>query len=239
MKTFVLALTCVLIVAPSVGQASDSDSFHGITVTGDCLAKVTQDRGAITVTSSVKAADAKKAAQDAIARHERAKADIDGLKLKDASKQTLALTLVEDCEYVGNGQRTCTGYRATLATRFETSDIPRLGDVIATALKTESQEVSGLETFVSPSKNKEAREACLETATRNAFSKAQKLAQGAGVTLGKLVSLSEDVQTGPIGVPFERRLSNARSMAAADAAPSIDSQAEDLRVTVSALYAIN
>ena len=74
-----------------------------------------------------------------------------------------------------------TGVQTCALPIFETSDIARLGDIIAAASKSGTQEISGLSTFVSPSAMQSAREACLETATRNAASKALKLASGAGV----------------------------------------------------------
>ncbi len=234
LSLFLMAATATA----SVASADERQFVPGITVTGECLTKVAQDRGAVTVSSSVVQADARKATEEAIARHERVKKDVAALNLPDFAKQTLSMNVNEECDYNGN-RRVCTGYRATVSTRFETSDIPRLGDVIAAASKSGTQDISGLSTFASPGALKKAREACLEVATKNAADKAQKLAAGAGVSLGKLVNLAEDGQAPlEVAVPQFR----ARAMAdgvAAMSAPSIDSQAEDLRVSVVALYAFN
>lgn len=218
--------------------ADERPLVQGITVTGDCLTKVAQDRGAVTVTSSVVQADARKATEEAISRHERVKSDVSALNLKDFSKQTLSMNVNEECEY-NNNRRICTGYRASISTRFETSDIARLGDIIAAASKSGTQEISGLTTFVSPRSMQTAREACLETATRNAASKALKLASGAGVSLGKLINLSEQGTSLPEPPqPAFRGRAMAEGVSAMSA-PSIDTQAEDLQVSVVALYAFN
>jgi len=209
----------------------------GITVTGECLTKVAQDRGAVTIGSSSVSKDARKAAEEAFKAHETIKADVAALKLKDAEQRTVATTVSEECTYPHDGKRICTGYRATISTRFETSDIPRLGDILAVAAKNGAEEVSQLETFVSPDKDKEARESCLEVATRNALRKAQKLASGAGVSLGKLEAINEGFEEATVMPRFAQRRGLADVAMAA--APSIETQAEDLRVTVTAVYAIN
>lgn len=239
MKISIAAILTLLATATlTTASADERPLVQGITVTGECLTKVAQDRGAVTVSSSVVQADARKATDEAIERHERVKKDVAALNLKDFSKQTLSMSVNEECEYNGN-RRICTGYRATVSTRFETSDIPRLGDVIAAASKSGTQDISGLSTFASPTALKTAREACLETATRNATDKARKLAAGAGVSLGKLINLAEEGQQSPDGpAPMYRARALSENVAAM-AAPSIDTQAEDLRVSVVALFAFN
>jgi uncharacterized protein YggE len=215
----------------------DTRDPRGITVTGECLSKVAQDRGAVTIGSSVVAKDARKATEEAVKSHEVIKADIAALKLKDATQQTVQTSVYEECSYPHDGKKICTGFRSTISTRFETSDIPRLGDVIAAAAKYGAQDISQLETFVSPTKDKEAREACLEVATKNALGKAQKLASGAGVSLGKLIALSESSTESRVVPQFARGKTYADVAAAS--APSIDTQPEDLRVTVTAVYGID
>ena len=235
-------LIFLAIGSTTLAPLANGDTLHptpsGITVTGECLKKVSQDRGAVTVGTSIVAQKASAAAERAIEAHEHIKVDVAKLKLKDSTQQTANYSVSEECTYNG-GKRLCTGYRANISTRFETSDIPRLGDVIAVAAQHGSEDISQLQTFVSREKLKESREACLETATQNAAAKALKLATGAGVKLGKLLSLSEN--TAPGGAfPIYQRNNNMemKSMSLAASAPSIDSQAEDLQVSVSANYNI-
>jgi uncharacterized protein YggE len=171
--------------------------------------------------------------------HEKLKAEIRALKLPDMEVDTANYAVNQECSYNSKSERTCTGYRATLGTRFETSDIPSLGEIISVASQNGAQDVSDLATFVSPAKLKAEREGCLETATQNAKAKALRLAAGAGVTLGKLLSLSERGDGGP-SYPMQGRAFSALSSIpeASAGVPSIDAKPTDLTVSVTSMYAI-
>jgi uncharacterized protein YggE len=218
---------------------ADDASTRGITVTGECLKKIPQDRGAVTVASSFVAPTPRDAAQKAIAAHEKIKSAILSLKLADLQVETANYSVFQECSYSAKSERVCTGYRATLSTRFETSDIPSLGEIISTASSQGAQDVSDLEMFVSSAKLKVEREGCLEIATQNAKDKATRLAAGAGVTLGKILSLQEGLGDSPHFPVQGRMFATAKGMAASDtSAPSIDAKPVDLTVSVTATYGI-
>jgi uncharacterized protein YggE len=125
-----------------------------------------------------------------------------------------------------------------MATRFETSEISRLGDIIAVASEQSSEEVSELQTIVSPALMQRERESCLENATRNARAKAAMIAKGAGVKLGRVLSIREAGEDMPIS-PIPRGFAMTRAVAEeASAAPSIEAKPLDIRVTVSVVFAI-
>lgn len=225
------------IATPSLVSAEASET-KGISVTGECLKKVTQDRGGVSLGTSALAEKAGDAAEQTIKAHEKMKADVTKLGLRDFTAETEGYGVSQECSY-DEGKRKCSGFRATLSTRFETSDLARLGDIVAVGSKHGSQEVSQLTTFVSPEKMKTERESCLETATKNAAAKAQKLAAGAGVHLGKLIALSEAAEVGQPPYPVARGRAFALGAEAdAAASPSIDAKAQDIQVSVNALYAI-
>lgn len=206
-----------------------------IQVSGECLKKVAQDRGSITVTTSIVASTPQEASQQATQSHERIKEELKKLKLSDAALETVNYSVTQECSY-DQGKRMCQGYRATYATRFETSEIGRIGEVISLATKSPSREVSDLQTFVSPAKLKSERATCLEVATADAHSKALSLARGAQVTLGDLRFLGESGDAGhPIPIMSRSTLALAHSDAAV-AAPSVETKPIDLRVTVLARY---
>jgi uncharacterized protein YggE len=212
----------------------------GITVVGECLAKVVQDRASVTVASSTVAPNSQEASKKTILAHEALKKEVRQLGLPDFAADTADYSVQQECSYEG-GKRRCEGYRARIATRFETSDLARIGDVIAVSSRLGSEEVSGLETFASPAKLKEVREACLETATRNAGAKAQKIATGAGVSLGKLASVEERTahDGAPIPFPRHRQFGEVAMAEAVSAAPSVESKPIDLEVKVTAHYSID
>ena len=210
----------------------------GIMVTGECLTKVTQDTGSVTIGSSALSPSSKECSEKVIKAHEAIKKSVRDLNLPELAVETAEYSVQQECSY-HEGKRHCQGFRAHLATRFETSDIARLGDVIAVSSSAGAEDVSGLTIFASPSKIKMARESCLETAMKDALAKAQKLANGAGIKLGKLLSVVEGGGH-DLGepMPMARRVGAAMMAEASAAAPSVDSKPLDVRVEVVARYAV-
>jgi uncharacterized protein YggE len=192
------------------------------------------------VASTTVAINSQDASKKTIVAHEALKKEVRQLGLPDFAADAEDYSVQQECSYEG-GKRHCSGYRARIATRFETSDLARIGDIIAVTSKLGSEEVSSLETFASPGKLKEVREACLETATKNAGAKAQKIAAGAGVRLGRLISVMEQSQESGHPIPFPRsqRFGGAAMAEAVSAAPSVESKPLDMRVEVTANYSID
>ena len=228
---------------PSNSYAETSHRPHlmrrAIAVTGECLTRVAQDRGAVTVTSSIIAKTPQEASSKTIASHEAIKTEVKRLNLRDASTETVVYSVFEECAYDGS-RRSCTGFRARLASRFETSDIARIGEVIGVASRLGAEEVSNLQTLVSPELMKREREGCLEQATRNAASKAAKLAAGAGVSLGRIRSIEEVAASGG-SWPVAREFAPRAFAAVADTGPeaSVETKPVDISVTVSVVYDID
>lgn len=213
---------------------------NGISVTGECLQKVNRDRGAVTISSSIVAPNAKESSRKTIEAHDAIKSAVQALKLSELSTSTSNYSVNQECEYNAKTSRpACAGYRTTISTRFETPNFTDLEEIIGVASQHGAQDVSQLEAFVSPTLLKSERESCLEIATKNAHAKALKIATGAGVQLGKLISVHEEGTESPH--PFMGR--SAVAMSASDAAmenqgPSIDVEPFDLRVAVTSVYAI-
>jgi uncharacterized protein YggE len=228
--------------APNLVRADNLDQIaqvnSGIMVIGECLTKVVQDRGSVTIASSTLAPSSKEASEKTIRAHEAIKKAVRELALPDFISETEGYSVQQECSYP-EGRRKCQGYRAHLATRFETSDIARLGDMIGVASQLGSEEVSNVNTFASPEKLQSAREACLETAIKNAAAKAQKLASGAGRKMGKLVSVREGVSDGSVTpLPRMRNFEAAAMADAVSSAPSIEAKPIDMRVEITAQYAL-
>jgi uncharacterized protein YggE len=241
MRCHITFATALFLVA-RLSVLADTAPLEGIAVRGECLRKVAQDRAAVTVASIELKQTAAEAAQSTVTAHEKLKQGIVALGLKDFVSETESYSVNEECSYVTSGKR-CTGYRARLATRVETSDMSRIGEVIAVASKLGAQEVSQLQTFVSTEKMKETRDACLEVATQDAGRKAKRVSLGAGVALGKLLSVKEVVAGGVLDTPmvFSRQQKAAVMLEAQDSsqAPSIDSKPEEISVAVDAVYSVS
>lgn len=176
---------------PSLLQAPQAgDITGGITVSGECLRKVTQDRGSVTVSSSKVLPTSRQASEAVMESHEQVKSKVKELGLKDFTPETANYSVGEERVYE-NKKWVSKGYRATLSTRFETSEIRRLGEVMTVAAELGADRVGGLNVFVSPEKLKSEREACLEIAMQNAAAKAERIAVGAAVQVDRILEVKE------------------------------------------------
>lgn len=219
-------------MSSSAQSIKSSAERGGITATGECLTKVVQDRGRVSLGSTSVAKTPKEASEQAIRSHEALKLKVKELRLKDFVSNTANYQVFEECSYNQN-KRSCQGYRARITTEFETSEIARLGDIIAVGSSLGSEEISNLETFASPELLKRSREECLEIATQNAAVKAQKLARGAGVKLGAPLAIQESSSGESVHPVYARQ----RMLAATESTgPSIDSRPLDLQVAVTVTY---
>lgn len=231
-----IAVSLLFIPSHSYGE----ERLSGISVTGECLKKVTRDRAAVTISSSIVAPTAKESSKKATEAHEAIKTEVRALKHTNLTIGTAHYSVDQECNYSGKvSGRVCEGYRTTISTRFETPNFVDLEDIIGIASKRGAENVSQLEAFVSPESLKSERESCLEVATKNAYAKAQKIAAGAGVQLGKLISVAEG--TNEHSPPFMARgamAMSARDSSAEKSGPTIDAEPLDLRVSVNAVYAI-
>lgn len=227
-----LALSCVVFSQSAHGDTTPT----GITATGECVAKVSHDRGQVSVGSTSIAKTPSDASKEVNNDHEAIKDAIKNLKLPDFTTQTERYIVEQNCSY-DSGRRVCDGFRASVSTNFETSDLTRLGELVVIAAKMNADEVSGVTTFPSNESLRREREACLEAATRNAAAKANQIAKGAGVTLGGLISVAESStpsQPSPIA-PFAR-VAAMEAMSDGRGGPSVESRPVELHVSVIATY---
>ncbi|MEY4631506.1 MAG: hypothetical protein RIQ81_1626 [Pseudomonadota bacterium] len=252
---FRMLVTSFLFVAITIaGGCTKSAPIHpptapvqgdsGISVSGECLRKVLQDRGAVLVASTAVHPTPKEASTKVIEAHEKVKAAVKALNLPEYTPETEGYSVEEEREFQ-NKKWVKKGFRATMATRFETSDIARLGEVIAAASSAGAERVGGLETFVSPEKMKSEREACLETATQNAVAKAARVAAGGGVKVGELLQVAESAGRGGYfgGPQYKAAMPMMEASAVAEdsdsaPAPVVQAKAVDVSVSVTARFAV-
>lgn len=221
----------------------DAGPGRGILATGTCIKKISQDRGSVTLTTTVLAPTATESSQKATKDSEDVRAAIVALKLPDATFETTGYSVYEEKDYE-NKKTVSKGFRTRVGFSVETSDISRLGEAIAAASKLGVREIDNLATFVSPQKMKSEYESCLEVATSNARDKADKLAKGAGVRLGKVLSIEEGLRNAGSG-DGEGSFKSMRAMAPmSDAqsgklAPEINARAENLTVSASVKFSVD
>ncbi|MBW2969813.1 SIMPL domain-containing protein [Candidatus Woesearchaeota archaeon] len=83
------------------------------------------------------------------------------------------------------------GYRATNAFVVTTKDLQKVGSLLDVGVQAGANNVDSINFELSDDKQKEAKTEALRKATKSAREKADALADGAGVRIGKVLSLSE------------------------------------------------
>jgi uncharacterized protein YggE len=174
--------------------------------------------------------------------HQKLRDALQQLKLANMTLETGHYTVGEEREWV-NKKSVSKGFRASMSLIVETSEINRIGEVIATATKMGIKDVGGLNTSVSSEKYKSEYEGCLEIASRNARDKAIKLAKGAGVKLGKVKSIDEGVSPpnhgyGTRSVMMTRAFADGAAPAD-ESGPMIDTKSLDLNVSATVTFDVD
>ncbi|MES2966034.1 MAG: SIMPL domain-containing protein [Bdellovibrionota bacterium] len=211
-----------------------------ISVTGTCTKTVTFDRGAIIVTADVLDPDLQKATKRATDTYEAVRAAVQKLNLKDSQLMTNEYSVTEQKEWEKE-RAVSKGFRARMGLQVTTSEISRLGEVIAIAAKQSVRDVSALNSFLSADKEKTERESCLEAAVQNAQAKAARMAKIAGAKLGRVQQLLEEGAQAPEPIsqrPMQMEAKSSYVSKMADSGPGVEAGAGRLRVNVNATFAI-
>ncbi|MCX6124044.1 MAG: SIMPL domain-containing protein [Proteobacteria bacterium] len=222
-----------------IAFSAEIDTVQGITTTGTCLKKVSQDRASVTLTTNILAPSPGTASKEATKEHQKLRDAIIALKLGNTTLETAGYNVFEDKQYESK-KLVSKGFRARIGLSVETSEISRIGEAIAVAAKHGVKDVDSLSTFISAEKHKAEYEACLEIAAKNARDKGVKLAKGASVKLGKVLRIEEGARS-----PSRSNYKSAPMLAMAsdgtssDApAPSIDARAEDMTVSATVTFLV-
>ena len=226
-----MLLVSLVLVVPS--HARDRE----VSVSGSCLRTVTPDRGAIVLTAEAQDKDLKAAAKDATEAYERAKKAVERLGLADLELRTVEYSLNEVREWEKN-KTVSKGFRARMGLRVASSQIQRLGEVIAIGAREGLRDVGALVSFLSEEKQKKEQFECLKEAAEDARARAEKMAGALGAKVGEVVMLSESGGY-QRPEPQPRAMLMEKSMAANDmAAPTVEAGRQDLHVTVQATFSL-
>lgn len=234
-------LLSILVFATSIPAASFAKSERVISVHGSCTKQVVPDRGSITLASEFLDKDLKKSVKRATETYEEVRKKIQALKLPNFEMTTSEYSVQEMNEWQKD-RNVFKGFRTRMGLQIVTSDIKRLGEVIPIASEHEIRDVGQISLFLSDELSDNERRGCLQDATRDAKRKAEKIAQGAGVSLGPVQSITEGADAGgPIVIQQRQMMKSAMAMEAdaAGAPPSIESGKQTIRVSVNASFEIN
>ena len=197
----------------------------GITVTATGQTLVTPDQAIINLAASVVRADAAAAMTEVSRRVEDLLSGLRQAKIDQSSVQTSDLNLWPETDRNGAP----IGYRARNAVRILLIDVPRAGEIVASGLAAlgEGAEMTGV-SFGRRDVDAAQAEA-RAAAWQKAVAKASQLADQAGLTLGRPLSIEESNLAGPPR-PMAR-------MAMAEAVP-IESGSLTVTVTLTVRFAL-
>ena len=200
----ILVVAILIVVAFSAGNASSdrvvvtSDSASDIktlSVSGSVTKMVTPDK--VEIILSVETLDklATKSQSDNAVIADKVKSTLESLSSVRAEVKTVSYSVNEEFEWndltkksVSTGYRTVNQIQVTL----NGSDISSAGKVIDLAVGAGANRVSSISFGLSKEKELEVRKLALNEASTTAKAKADSIAQGLNVTLGKVYSVSEN-----------------------------------------------
>lgn len=219
------------------GAAHAESEVRKVTVSGKCVRTVTPDRGAIIVTADYRDDDLKVASKRATEAYERTREAVKRLNLKDLELRSVEYTMGEVREWEKDRQ-VFKGYRARLGLRVATSQVDKLGEVIAIATREGLKDVGSLQAFLSEAQELQEQVSCLQEAAQNARTKAEKLAATLGARVGEALLVAE---SGGFQAPPQRMMimEAAPSVGSgAPRAPSIEAGQQTLSLTVEVAFAL-
>lgn len=240
MKNHILSFAIVTLTSFSL-LAAEAPAPRQVMVSGECNHVVSPDRGSITLTVEFKNMDLSKATKEAADSYERVTSAIKRLNLKNFNLRTSEYS-VNEVRTWENNKEVMKGYQARMGVWVSTSDIQRIGEIIAIASKEKVKDVNSLQTYLSDEKQLQEEVACLEDAAKNARLKAEKLAIALNARLGEVLMMNETGKTLPQWPrPMMMQKSfgmRAMAMDAAESAPSVEAGQQNLSLSVQVAFGL-
>ena len=228
---FILMFFCALMYLPNLMAAN-------VTVSGVCQKKVTPDRIAVVITAQHTAKDPSVASEKVNAQYEKLKGAVKKLKLNDLELETSTYSVSPDWDYSVQNKPTLKGYTAQMGLRIETSELQRMGEILALAADLDFANINTPQTSLSIPLFETETQNCLAIAVKQAEQKARKMADAIGMQINNLLNLQENSGN---TIPMMQENSmlmagdvvNARS---AFKAPQIEIRSEIISASVMAQY---
>ena len=206
-----------------------------ISVTGKCEVKVVPDRASLQLQTEKTAGSVKAAGTDVTLRIEKVREAIKQMNLKDVELRTSQYNVAPHHEW-SNNKNVFKGYTATLSLEVVTSEIERMGEVIAKAADNGLNSTNSFNTFLSLEKSQDEYLKCLDLAAVDARKKADRLAKKLGADIGDVDNIIEStpVMHAPTPRMYEAELTMAKSDAAP--APTIEVGTQLFSTTINVSY---
>jgi uncharacterized protein YggE len=161
-------------------------------------------------------------------------ADLKKLGVEEKYIRTASYNLSPNYDW-STGRQRITGYTLSVRLAVKTKNLDKINEVIDTATIDGANQIYGLNLTVDEEKMRELQKQAREIAIKEAKQKAEELARPAGIHLGKIINVSENLTT-----PWEPRpLYNLEKAPAAGGAPTeIQPGEAEVRVQVTLSYQV-
>jgi uncharacterized protein YggE len=227
MKTvIVVVMSLVLSAAASAQQPIDPH----IVVTGEGIVKATPDQAWVSVGAESRSKVSKEAQQRNAEAMSAVLQKISSFGITKDAIKTTALDLQMEFDYA-NGKQTPRGYVARNTVEVRVDDLGKLGDVLDAVVASGATMIHGLRFDVKQRDQIEAT--ALQSAVKNATTKAQAVAAGASRAIDRILKI-EELSGGGEPVPMMRQY----AMAKADASTPVAAGEIEIRAQVRLTVAI-
>ena len=234
-------VTALLLFTSFTAIAAETPALRQVMVSGECNHVVSPDRGSITLTVEFQNMDLSKATKEAAESYERVSNAIKKLRLNDFNMRTSEYS-VNEVRRWENNKEVMKGYQARMGLWVSTSEIQRIGEIIAIASKEKVKDVNSLQTYLSDEKQLQEEVACLSEAAKNARMKAEKLSAALGAKLGDVLMMNETGKTLP---QWPRPMMMQKNFAmrgmvadSAEMSPNIEAGQQNLSLTVQVAFGL-
>jgi len=186
-----LASAIALQAVAGMAMAQEVTGVARIIVTGEGRSDARPDMATITVGVSSQAVTARAALDDNTARLAKVLDQLKAAGIADRDLQTSGLNLGPVIDYSAQGQARVTGYQVSNQLTVRVRALDNLGTILDQTVSDGANEFRGLGFALS--EPGPAMDAARVGAVKDARRKAEMMAEAAGVKLGKVMSISEQV----------------------------------------------
>lgn len=220
------------------GNTVWANTTRSISVTGKCSVDVPPDRSSVTFVSTFTEKQSQTAAKKATDTYESIRQELQKMGLKELELQTTSYNISEQFDYSGK-KPSSTGFQASMGLQVSTSDMKRMGEVLALTQKFNIQRTENFNSYLSDKLVKSSVEGCLAQATQNAKEKAEKIAGSVSAKVGELMTLSEgSVHQPRPPMMMAAAYSEMQDMSKSVSVPTIENRAQTISVEVHAQFAL-
>lgn len=204
------------------------------TATGEGKVNATPDIAKVNLGITVSRLAVKEAQNEANNTINKISGDIKKLGINEKDIKTTSYNLSPSYDW-SSGKQRITGYQITINLEVKVRDFDKINQVIDTATADGANLVGGLQFTLEESKLKELQSKVREEAVNEAKEKAESLAKAAGVKLGRIVNVQENLAT-----PWEPRPMMALEKAGGggEEPTNIEPGEQEIKISVTLSYEI-